>query len=90
MVQVKLFGYLKDFSKKVSKKGEEFGLTIPEDSSIKDLLRLLGIPEKELMLVINPGEKEKVLTIDDAYNTWREIILEPKDKIWIYPFLDGG
>jgi hypothetical protein len=90
MVRVRLFGYLKDSCKEISKREEEFGLTIPEDSTVRDLLRLLGVLEKELMLVINPGKKEKVLTIDDAYQTWKEVILEPEDTIWIYPFLDGG
>ncbi|MFH1349674.1 MAG: hypothetical protein ABII26_01935 [Pseudomonadota bacterium] len=88
IVKVRLFGYLAKYCKKDS--FEEFEFTVPENSKPKDLLRLLGIPEGEIMMVINPGEKEKVLIVHETYGIQEQNKIEPNDKIWVYPFLDGG
>jgi len=88
IIKVRLFGYLaKDCGKDPFK---EFEFSLPENSKPKDLLKLLGVLEKEIMLVINPGGGEKVLTINDAHDKQKKIELKTNDTIWIYPFLDGG
>ena len=69
---------------------EEFELDIPENSKLKDVLKLLGIPEKEIILVVNPGPKEKVLTIINGFADRNTITLKGNDKVFLYPFLPGG
>lgn len=88
IIKVRLFGYLAKHCSKDPFK--EFEFSLPENSKPEDLLELLGIPEKEILLVVNPGEKEKVLTINDAHDKQNRIELKTNDTIWIYPFLDGG
>jgi len=88
IIKVRLFGYLAKYCNKNSLK--EFELNVPENSKPGDLFKLLGIPEKEVMLVINPGEKEKVLTSTGAYDSQLGIELRTDDRVWVYPFLDGG
>lgn len=90
MVEVRLFGYLRDRGRGESRQGREFQMILPEESTVRDLLSLLEIPGRELMLVINPGEKEKVLIIDKSQDAWEKTALKENDKTWIYPFLDGG
>ena len=91
IVNVRLFGYLRRFCKQTSSKEIEFKFAIPENSTPRNLLELLGIQkEKEIMLVINPKEQEKVLLFQDISSTGKEIELRENDTIWIYPFLDGG
>jgi len=88
IIKVRLFGYLaKDCGKDPFK---EFEFSLPENSKPEDLLKLLGILEKEILLVVNPGGDEKVLTISDAHDKQTRIQLKTNDRIWIYPFLDGG
>lgn len=88
LVSLRLFGYLAQYCDKGS--SEEFVLDIPENSKPRDLLKLLGIPEREVMLVVNPGAKEKVLTINEVCGKGNRIPLKANDTIWIYPFLAGG
>jgi hypothetical protein len=88
IIKVRLFGYLAKHCSKDSLK--EFEFSLPENSKPEDLLELLGIPGKEIMLVINPGGEEKVLTINDAHDKQTKNQLKTDDTIWIYPFLDGG
>jgi hypothetical protein len=88
MIKVRLFGYLAKHCGKDPFK--EFEFSLPENSKPEDLLKLLGIPGKEIMLVINPGGAEKVLTINDAHDKQTKNQLRTNDTIWIYPFLDGG
>jgi hypothetical protein len=88
LVSVRVFGYLVQYCDKGS--SEEFVLDIPENSKPMDLLRLLGIPEREVMLVVNPGAKEHVLAINDVCENRNTIPLKANDTIWIYPFLAGG
>jgi hypothetical protein len=88
IIKVRLFGYLAKHCGKDPFKEFEFGLL--ENSKPEDLLKLLGIPEKEVLLVVNPGGKEKVLTVNDAHDKQDTIELRNYDTIWIYPFLDGG
>jgi len=88
LVSVRVFGYLARYCDKGSL--EEFVLDLPENSKPRDLLKLLGIPEREVMLVVNPGAREKVLTINDVCGKRNRIPLKANDTIWIYPFLAGG
>ena len=88
VVNVRLFGYLTEYSGKGSL--EEFTLDIPENSRPRDLLKLLGIPKKEIILVINPGARETVLAISESCADKGEVTLKVNDTVWIYPFLDGG
>lgn len=88
IIKVRLFGYL---AKHCGKDPfNEFEISLPGDSKPEDLLKLLGIPEKEILLVVNPGGREKVLTVSDVHDKQTKIELKTNDTIWIYPFLDGG
>jgi hypothetical protein len=88
IIKVRLFGFL---AKHCGKNPfNEFEFSLPENSNPKDLLELLRIPEKEILVLINPGGDEKVLTINDAHDKQIKIQLRTNDRIWIYPFLDGG
>lgn len=88
IIKVQLFGYLAKHCGKDPLK--EFEFSLPENSKPADLLKLLDISEKEILLVFNPGENEKVLTLNDAHDEQNRIELKTNDRIWIYPFLDGG
>ncbi len=88
IIKVRLFGYLAKYCKKGP--FEEFEFAVPEGSTPGDLLKLLGIPGAEIMFVINPGEKERVLIINAACDTEKKIGIKANDRIWVYPFLDGG
>jgi hypothetical protein len=63
---------------------------IPENSKPRDLLRLLGIPEREVMLVVNPRAREHVLALNDVSENRNTIPLKTNDTIRIYPFLAVG
>jgi len=89
-IHVRQFGYLKERRVHGVRKPEEMELSLPEDSTIKDLLKMLDIPEKELFLVVNPGEKERVFMISDEKDASKTFELMKNDRVWIYPFLDGG
>lgn len=89
-IHVRQFGYLKERRVHGVRKPEEMELSLPEDSTIKDLLKMLDIPEKELFLVVNPGEKERVFIISDEKDASKTFELMKNDRVWIYPFLDGG
>ncbi len=86
ILRVRLFGYLAESHRKDPL--EEFEFIVLENSTVENLLNMLGIPHEEVILVINPGEKERVLIAADRLAN--ELFLRPNDRIWIYPFLDGG
>jgi|GEM_PF-6729263 len=90
VVWIRLFGYLNNCLKRLSKQNRDFEIEIMENSTIENLLKQLGIPPRELILVINPGERERILIIDGKKMDWKGVILQKNDRIWIYPFLDGG
>ncbi len=89
IIWVKLFGYLKKFTKKKIEGENGFEISLPEDSTIGNLLDQLAISPKQLIVVINPGEDEKVLALNGE-ESWRSFKIKEKDKIFIYPFYDGG
>jgi len=90
IVHLSLFGYLRDEYRKDPGREKEFAVTLPEGSTVGDLLTHLAIPQRELMVVINPGVKENVLVINDAQGAWKRTPLQENDRVWFYPFLDGG
>jgi sulfur carrier protein ThiS len=91
IVNVRLFGDLRTYCKQVLLEKKELKFTVPENSTPKTLLELLGIPEKEeIILIINPRKKEKILSNNEIYRARKEIELKDDDIIWIYSFLEGG
>jgi len=84
-MKIRFFGYLVDQAEK--NPSTEIELVLPGNPNLKDLLKRLGISEREILLVINPGKNEKILVIN---NDSEKIELNQNDRVWIYPFLDGG
>jgi sulfur carrier protein ThiS len=77
-VKVRVFGYLKEYCRDFGL--DERSVTLPEPSTAKELLGLLGIPENEdLLLVVN----QKV-------HTERGMVLARNDTVWVYPLMCEG
>jgi len=89
IVHLSLFGYLRDEYRKDPGREKEFAVTLPEGSTVGDLLGYLAIPQRELMLVINPEEREKVLTINDAQGAWESTSLKERSCLDL-PFSGWG
>jgi hypothetical protein len=90
MTNVRVSGYLRSYCEKDSSEG--FEVSVPEDARPTDFLQVLGIPVKGegIFFVINPGGKEKTLTIENGRCSHKDAQLKVSDTVWIYPFLDGG
>jgi len=78
MVKLRLFGYLRQFCSRETSK--EFEFELPDRSTGKDLLALLGFPEKE----------DVILVINNVCNQERGKRLKENDEVLIYPYLGGG
>jgi len=66
-ITVKIVGHLEKY---ISKNKNELSLQLREESKIIDLLKILGIPEKEIkyiMILVNrqPASKETVINSGD-------------------------
>ena len=66
-ITVKIVGHLKKY---ISENKNELNLQLREESKIIDLLKILGIPEKEIkyvMILVNrqPASKETVINSGD-------------------------
>jgi molybdopterin synthase sulfur carrier subunit len=73
-VNVKLFASVRKFSRK-----ENLEINIKEDSSVKDLLSKIGIPEDE-----------PVLVIVNEYTQGKETMLQDGDTLCLFPIIAGG
>ena len=79
VVEVKIFGYLRSYCKHDCLK--TFKFEVQKRSTVKDLLKSLGIPKEEhVILVINGVYTQK------GY----EVELKENDKIMAYPTISGG
>jgi hypothetical protein len=87
-MKIRFFGYLAEQAKKDP--STEFELALPGELNLKDLFEGLGISEREILLVINPGKNERILMINNDSDFSKKIGLNHNDRVWIYPFLDGG
>jgi len=75
---VRVFGYLRTLCDRHT--SQAFVLELPNKSTARDVLALLGIPETEdVMMVVNNA------TVSD-----RDQELENHDEVLVYPFLGGG
>jgi sulfur carrier protein ThiS len=78
-VTVKLFAMLKRYAPEGYRSGQPFGVTLPEDSTIADLLDYLDIPEREV----------KVTFVDGRVRS-PQVTLEPGAEVGIFPPIGGG
>lgn len=89
VVWVRLFGYLKKNGKKKREERDNLRIILSENSTLGDLIDQITITPKELVVVVNPGKEEKVLVLNGGEG-WRSFKIKENDKVWIYPFYDGG
>jgi hypothetical protein len=77
-VNVRVLGYLGKYCGMLGK--DERSVDLPRHATARELLVLLGIPEKENLLFLVNGK----------VNADKEMALVADDTVWIYPFVGGG
>jgi sulfur carrier protein ThiS len=78
IVKVRVLGYLKEYCRGFG--WNERALTLPERSTAKELLRIIGIPEKESL----------ILFVNHSIRLESGVRLREDDTVWIYPLMCDG
>ena len=78
-ITVKLFAMLKHYAPEGFRSGQPFEATLPEGSTIADLLAHLDIPEREV----------KVTFVDGRIRS-PKVVLAPGAEVGIFPPIGGG
>ncbi len=78
-VSVKLFALLSRYAPDQQKAGQAFEVTLPEGSTIADLVTLLGIPEQEVKVAFVDGRARAGI-----------FRLDPGAEVGIFPPVGGG
>lgn len=81
-IQVRLFASLcklNDKVKELTKEKKEFNLEVPAGTTIKDLIKILEIPEKVVQMYVLNSQKVDPTTV-----------LKEGDNVGLYPLIGGG
>jgi sulfur carrier protein ThiS len=77
-IEVKLFPTLEKYSK-IKNKGKSFFYEIEKNSTVKDVIENLGIPQEYAKIIIVNGQRVE-----------KNFLLNAGDKVVIFPLIAGG